>query len=324
MSQISTSAVAQASLARPAGHDHLIAAVAGRQHGLITASQLNSCGLSRGSVIWRVENGRLHRGHRGVYAVGHPALTWEAQLMAGPLAGGHGSVVFRRSAAALLQILPRSMAPRVEILVNNGSRRLSGVTAVRSRTLVPHEITTYRGIVIPTTPRILVDLGYVLTEYQLARVMDEAAFRNILHVNATRECLVRNRSRRGHSTLPLAIERYLGGSSGTRSSLEDKYIELTRAGGLTEPLVNTRVPLLPGSGDLEVDMYYPSARLVIEIDGSGHARPSTRTEDQRRDSLLQAAGYRVMRISGSQIKNRPDKVVRQVRQLLAPAKTRAR
>ena len=50
--------------------------------------------------------GRLHRVHRGVYAVGHPGLSSEGRWMAAVLACGDGAVLSHRSAAELWELLP--------------------------------------------------------------------------------------------------------------------------------------------------------------------------------------------------------------------------
>jgi very-short-patch-repair endonuclease len=47
-------------------------------------------------------------------------------------------------------------------------------------------------------------------------------------------------------------------------------------------------------GRFIADLYVPSLRLVIEVDGGYHAR--TRRADERRDRALRRAGYRVVRI----------------------------
>lgn len=58
-----------------------LAEIAARQHGVVALAQLAALGLDREAVRRRVEDGRLHRVHRGVYAVGHSRLTREARWM---------------------------------------------------------------------------------------------------------------------------------------------------------------------------------------------------------------------------------------------------
>jgi len=69
----------------------LVARWAAEQHGVITLAQLHACGLDRAAVLRRVRAGTLHPVHRGVYAVGHPALTLTGRFVAAVLACGDGA-----------------------------------------------------------------------------------------------------------------------------------------------------------------------------------------------------------------------------------------
>jgi hypothetical protein len=53
-----------------------LAALARRQHGVVSRGQLLALGLGATGVAERVRTGRLHRIHRGVYAVGPPGSSW--------------------------------------------------------------------------------------------------------------------------------------------------------------------------------------------------------------------------------------------------------
>jgi very-short-patch-repair endonuclease len=61
--------------------------------------------IGRGSIAHRVESGRLHRIHPGVYAVGHSLLSLNGKYMAATLAAGEGAVLGHRSAADLHGLL---------------------------------------------------------------------------------------------------------------------------------------------------------------------------------------------------------------------------
>src|SRR4051794_7755647 len=78
-----------------------LAPLAARQHGVVTARQLVALGLDDAAVWRQVEAGRLHRVHRGVYAVGHGRLTREGRWLAAVLRCGSGAVLSHGSAAAL-------------------------------------------------------------------------------------------------------------------------------------------------------------------------------------------------------------------------------
>jgi hypothetical protein len=68
--------------------------------GVVSLAQLRALGLGEGAIKHRVGVGRLHRVHRGVYAVGHRLLRAEGWWLAAVLASGDGAVLSHRSAAA--------------------------------------------------------------------------------------------------------------------------------------------------------------------------------------------------------------------------------
>jgi len=89
--------------------DVLLARLAANQHGVVSLEQLRAIGISSHAIAHRVRIGRLHRIHRGVYAVGHARLSNEGRWMAAVLACGYGAALSHRSAAALWGLLPTGM-----------------------------------------------------------------------------------------------------------------------------------------------------------------------------------------------------------------------
>ena len=56
-------------------------------------------------------------------------------------------------------------------------------------------------------------------------------------------------------------------------------------------------------GDYIVDFYCASAKLVIELDGSGHYTEEGIEYDKQRTAILNEYGLRVLRISNTEIHN---------------------
>lgn len=54
-------------------------------------------------------------------------------------------------------------------------------------------------------------------------------------------------------------------------------------------------------GDYIVDFYCPTARLVIELDGSQHYEENGEAKDKRRDEYLQSLGLTVFRFSNYEL-----------------------
>jgi predicted transcriptional regulator of viral defense system len=88
------------------GRDRQLAEIATEQGGVVSLDQLRKVGIARRNAAHRADAGRLHRIHRGVYAVGHRSLGQVEMLRAAVLACGEGSVVSteppRRSGACMI------------------------------------------------------------------------------------------------------------------------------------------------------------------------------------------------------------------------------
>ena len=63
-----------------------------------------------------------------------------------------------------------------------------------------------------------------------------------------------------------------------------------------------------------VDLYYRSARLVIEYDGGTHR--DSLVEDNRRQNKLINTGHRLLRFTAAEVYNNPDRITAEVRQAL--------
>jgi very-short-patch-repair endonuclease len=278
--------------------DAIIAAIAARQHGLITFLQLLAAGLSDSAITKRVARGLLHRVHRGVYALGHADLSAEARWHAAVLGAGDGSALRDLSAGTLHEI-SRFRSPLIGVL-SPRLRVLEGVRVHRYRHLDPRDLTTHKGIPVTTVHRTLVDLSDVLTAHQLTNVIYRAAYHGRWVEPATRDSMTRANGRRNLHVLDTAIARYNSGSAGTRSAAEDAFLTLTT----DEPLVNVHFE------GFEVDFRWPDLKLAVEIDGPHHGRPHDRDHDAREAHTLQAAGYELLRFTDEDVHQRPEKIRR--------------
>jgi hypothetical protein len=81
--------------------DARVADLARRQHGIVERGQLIALGFESGAIKRRIQAGRLHVIHRGVYAVGHAAITRRGRWMGAVLASGPRAVVSHQTAAGL-------------------------------------------------------------------------------------------------------------------------------------------------------------------------------------------------------------------------------
>ncbi len=234
--------------------------------------------------------GTLHRIHRGVYAVGHPRLEERGLWMAAVLAAGDGAALAGLSAASLWRI-SRWNPVEIHVIAPGHRRRRVDFRLQTTRNLDPRDITRQHGIPVTSVARTLVDLTDILTAPQLANVIHEAAFRKRFDDRAVRTAMARANGRMRLSVLSEALELNRGGSAGTKSQCEDRFLELL--GDRPGPRINVEVE------GILVDFAWPGT--IVEIDGRGHERARTRAEDERRDARLRAAGYRVIRIPAERL-----------------------
>ena len=64
------------------------------------------------------------------------------------------------------------------------------------------------------------------------------------------------------------------------------------------------------------DLVWDAERIVVEVDGPGHARPDARRRDAERDALLGAAGWTVIRIWHADFAADPASAIEPARQAL--------
>lgn len=280
--------------------DAVIAAIAERQHGVATASQLREASLSDAAISKRVRAGRLRRIHRGVYAVGHGALSREGRWIAAVLACGKGAVVSHASAAALWGLLRPIEGPiDISVPTTAGRARRRGLRIHRCATLMSssstdgletrHLLVTRRdGIPVTTVARTLRDLRGAVAPYLVRR--------------ATRQAELAGWRLDGIET------------DRTRSDLERDFLCFCRRHRLPSPKVNARV------ADLTVDFLWPDARLVVETDGYRYHRGSIAFEnDHARDLTLRQHGFTVLHYTGAQLRSYPAEIAAELGEVLARA-----
>lgn len=299
------------------GGDGAIAALAGRQHGVVSRRQLLELGLGRRAIGHRIERGRLHAVHRGVYAVGHRVVSPRGAWMAAVLAVGDDAVLSHRSAAALWGIRPFT-GTRVDVSADRRLRSRAGLR-LHAVQLAPDEVTTRDGIHVTTPSRTLLDLAAVVPVHHLERAMNEAERRHLADPLSLDALLHRHPTRAGRAALRRALGRaHPGGLTLTRSDLEARFLAFLDARAIPRPATN--VPLTVGGVTIEADCLWRGERLVVELDGyATHATRAAFEGDRARDRRLQAAGWRVVRITWRQLHDEPREVAAQLRALLVTA-----
>jgi very-short-patch-repair endonuclease len=273
----------------------------------VTGRQLEAVGWSRTVICRRVRTGALHRRYRGVYAVGHTALTREGEWLAAVLACGPGAALASFSAAVLWGLIPDGEGS-IHVTAERQRRAPAGVVLHRTASLPAEDVVRRDGIPVTSPERTLLDLAATAAPALLARAVEQAA---VLELVRRDRLLERSANRPGAAALRAALATE---PSLTRSEAERSLLELLRRAGLPRPRTNVRI------GPFELDAYWPDHRLAAEIDGYAyHGHREAFERDRRRDAALQAAGIRVVRITWRELTRHRDRLIATLAALLSPA-----
>lgn len=289
--------------------DMRVARLAAEEWGVLSLDELRRCGLTAKEVSGRVRNGRLHRIHRGVFAVGHANLPLEGRFLAAVKACGDNAVLSHLSAAALWGFLPWDDRHPEVTVPGTATRRHARIRVHRSRTLRWEDTTRHRSIPITSPARTLLDLSSVLRHDPLRRAVRQAQSLRLVSPGALLDVAPRS----GKLARILAT-----GPAPTRSELEDAVLDLILQGGLQRPDVN--VPLVLGGRRVIPDFRWPAQHLVVEADGAAwHDHRLAREDDAERQALLEAHGERVVRVTWEQAIARRSQTLARIRAAGAPA-----
>jgi hypothetical protein len=293
--------------------------IAETQHGVLTFQQALACGLSEGQIRRQLEAGRWVAVGRGVYRISGCPITWEQRLAGLTFAAGPAAAASHRSAAALLGIPGFERRGNVEVTTPRARRhRTEGQVVHRWRPFPAHHLTVIEGIVTTRVPRTLCDLAGVLHPRRTERAIDNCLAMGIATpgtLQAAHSDLA-SRGRKGTALLRLLLADRCDGYIAPASELEARFRDLTRDAGLPDSVRQL------DAGDDEawigrVDVAYPTARLLIELDSRRHhSSKLDRQADAERDRSLRRGGWQVVRFTWEDLLERPQWVVSELRRLL--------
>ncbi|HEX5618446.1 MAG TPA: DUF559 domain-containing protein [Solirubrobacteraceae bacterium] len=208
--------------------------------------------------------------------------------MAAVLACGRGAVLSHRSAAQLYGLI-RYTGP-IEITARTRRRR-PGVI-VHESPLTDQDVTNHWGIPTTSPARTLTDLAHTLGPASLTRAVNDARLNHHLVLDDLPPKL-----RRGQTVRP------------TRSAFEDAFRTFCTRHRLPQPEINTIV------AGYEVDAYWPTHRLIAELDGAEFHDDFE--ADRAKDADLVEAGHRVVRLTWDRFTQQPRREAARFRRLLA-------
>ncbi len=268
--------------------------------------------IEQGLSPWQLRNGELVHVARDTYlppGMDEDLLTRARGVL---LTMPAQSLISHDSAARIWGIeLPRSAeSPLVHVVTPRALRTKHRADrfvheAVR---LGPHDGDIVEGLAITSPARTWWDLATVLGSADLLAVTDQ-----LLRTWAPRVLLERmlaeHRGERGAVRARLAL-RY--GDPRSESRMEAVLRWVIIEGGLPAPELQFVVKDANGTFVARVDLAYPELRIAIEFDGAIHREAEVFASDLRRQNRLVAAGWTVLRFSGSDVLTHPEEVVKQV------------
>jgi very-short-patch-repair endonuclease len=298
--------------------ERAVAWIAGRQLGLIAIWQLRALGVSSSAVTRRVRRGVLHRVHRGVFLVGHALLLPGARELAAVLACGDRALVSHRSAAFLWGLTQVATAEVEVSILARHCRPRDGLQVHRLAHLDALDRALKNGIPTTSPARALVDLAASAAPDEVERALAEARARRLVTDSRLSDTLNRARNRAGVAAVR-ALLRHQAGPRLTRSEAERRLLRLIRAASLPEPETNARVE------GFEVDLLWPEARLIVEVDGFAfHGHRAAFERDRQRDMMLRDRGFEVIRVTWKQLVDQPLVVIAHIARALERAGSRSR
>jgi predicted transcriptional regulator of viral defense system len=295
--------------------DVALAELAARQHAVVSLEQLLRLGLTPSGVRYRVQSGRLHRVHRGVYSVGHRLLSTEGHWMAAVLACGRHAVLSHHAAAELWGLARRSSRVRIDVTSpTRTGRELTRIRVHSGATLTAADVTALDRIPCTSVARTLLDCADVCDQNATDRLVERAEAKRLFDLTAVQELLDRSAGRRGAPKLQRAIAHHT--ETITRSDVEDAMLGLCADAGLPIPAKNVWLPEFR----YEVDFIWRAHQLIVEADSrTYHGTFRARERDYERDRRLRDAGWRIERFSDRQIVHQQAHVARALAKLLSAA-----
>jgi very-short-patch-repair endonuclease len=264
-----------------------LAAIAGRQKGIVTRDQLLAAGLSVGRIKRLIRSGHLIPVHRGIYLVGHRAVHPLAYETAAILACRPRAMLSHHTASRLMKLAAPKGGKIHVTLLGRWRPAPSGVAIHTISTINRNELHRHDGLPITSPSLTILDMAGVLATPDLIDLLNEARVQRRITDAQLHATLDAHPKRRGARALgKLLASEY--GPKITQNKAERRALTVMRAHG-HEPDA-TQHPI----GPYRVDFYFEAERLAVELDSRQfHDTPKRFQEDRRRTAYLAAEGVQV-------------------------------
>lgn len=269
--------------------------------------------LAAGLDDRRLRQPGLLRLSRDTYLPRAMAEDVDARVAAVLMTAPASAVVSHRAAASLWGLavpLVDRADRRVDLIVPGAGRAESRADRrIHRLSLSADERAELRGLPVTSLTRTWRDLAAVLEPPSLLAVTDQL-LRRLPGAGPLAGQLARRPRGRGcaraRRVLPLADPR-------AESPMESVVRWIFHAGGLPTPELQYVLRDATGSFVARADFAWPEHRVLVEFDGDLHRDRDVFVKDVRRQNLVVAAGWTVLRYTSADALGRPDDMVAEVR-----------
>jgi very-short-patch-repair endonuclease len=280
-------------------------AIARRDHGVISRSELLALGYSTYEIEHRLRTGRLHRQAWGVYSLGTPFITRPGEMMVAVKQCGPGTVLSHLTAAVRWTIWRLEPAAIHVTVPAHRNPRPSGIR-VHRRELPEGAQALHERLPVTTVLQTLIDCAPDRARPELERMINQADARGLLRADALHDA-VRGRVEPGARRICVILDE--DAFVLTESELERLFVPIAIRAGLGKPLTQQWI------GKYRYDFFFPEHDLVVEVDGLRyHRTPLQQRRDLEKEHALAALSLTCRRFSYWQVAKDPA----YVEQILTP------
>ncbi len=288
-----------------------VRAYARASSGFITTKELAQLQIPSSTARRWAQGGQLVRFQRGVYRVDDGLIGFDEAVDLAAKVMGPDRAISGRSALALWD-LPGGSRSKVEVVGPPGATSISKhLICHRSRDLRPSDATLVNGIPVCTPTRALIDGSAALSDQVIGDALVRGRQRSLFSIDevSIRVAELTRPGRGGLSNIRRVLSTAIEDTESLRpqNGYEQMAQRLFESFGLPKPVAQMRID--SGRQVFYVDFAWPSWRLIVECDSIlAHSTQTDLQHDLSRQNALVQAGWRVLRFSYFDIRDRPEHV----------------
>jgi hypothetical protein len=285
-----------------------LARFAATTDNVVHRRELHRLGYDDNAIHRMCRSGVLHRIARGIYSVGSTYLSFRGRCRVALHLAGPGSGITGFAAMYLYGLI--TYEPNIIEVLSTRRAPRRGVPGIRhryTRNLGSDEVSVVDGLRVASFGRALVSVAGHRTADQLTKLMREARYQGMLHMDLVRASVERCKHA-GHSDkLRSAMAQLDRGSNGSFSNGESTMWALLHDVVPDEtPLQNPDV-YLEGHPTLP-DLVWLGSMVIAEYDGAPHQHADAQVDDRVRERRYRRKGFVIIRVTPEDLAEHPEAI----------------